>query len=173
MKGPNLGKELIAGQHLYYLGQHLFGTQPVTVSNLADFENSPIPSKDDSLFGQGDCDNFGIAIVVAIQGIETKQAQFCRQFAQMHIGDEAQRWRGITTEARQTWAGEAVEVGIDREVITGGQLMGKVDRPAISQNEIDFRMGYAKRLGAVFHRGRAVKRVAEKVVPLGLGQEII
>ena len=75
-------------RHLAHLFAHLIRSYAIAVCHFAAFEKAPVPRQDDSSLPAGDGRNLAVGIIVAVEGIESEEAQKPAQPPQVYVADE-------------------------------------------------------------------------------------
>src|SRR5690349_8264364 len=105
-----------------------------TMRNITALQQLPIACQHDAMLVLRDGPDLLVAIVVAVEGIEAEHAQQPGEASQMRVGDEAQLAQRFAAKLEQRAYIEALELGIDADVIAVTHCIAQVDRLAVSKD---------------------------------------
>lgn len=98
---------------------------------------------------------------------------FSSSAAEMDIADELRVPQRSWTQPRNRSNIQRFEHGINGDAIAGLQAVVEANRPAIHEDQVDFRVRHTHRLDRILHRWRTAKRMQEGLLATFLGQEVV
>lgn len=155
-------REVEPREQLVQLRVRLLRVQVAAAYDRAALQQLAVAGQHDPAFARGERDEFVVAVVVVVAGVEAGEAQQLREAAEMRIGDEApalglrqRRFGGRPRAFRM----DVDTVAVAKRPVEGG-------RRAVHAEPADFRMRDAERFDRMLDRRIARKRVRERALAL-------
>ncbi|EDS99703.1 dehydrogenase [Burkholderia ambifaria IOP40-10] len=156
-------REVEPREQLVQLRVRLLRVQVAAAYDRAALQQLAVAGQHDPAFARGERDEFVVAVVVVVAGVEAGEAQQLREAAEMRVGDEAPALR-LLQHGRFGGRPRAFRMDVDAVAVAKWPVEG--GRRAVHAEPADFRMRDAERLDRVLDRRIARKRMRERALAL-------
>ena len=149
------------------------GAHPGAPEDAAVLQEIPIPGQDDARFPLGFSDQLFIREIVAVDRVESEASQAAGQLAQMDVQDERRTAQRFRPQPKDGGDVQRLENRIDGDPVSGFEVIMKIHRPPVDQDQVHFGVRDADGLNGVLHRRAAPKRIREIGLPPFRREEIV
>ena len=136
-------------------------------------QQGAVAGQDDASVALCDVGDLLVVVIVAVEAVETQQAQVARQPSEIGVDDEARYAQRCFAEPYQ-WADvQALEHGIDADAVAGLDDVGKIHGAVVGQDQFDFGVRYAEGFDQILDRGASREFVCNGRLAQRRRQEIV
>jgi allantoinase len=158
-------------QHLRELPFRIRVPDPVPMADDRPLEQDDVACEGDAILARGAVSE--IHVVFHDHGVETGEAEQCRQLVEVPVEREADRMRRIGACPADARNVDGAEGRVHRYVVAVVDVVGELSGRAVDEDDVDFGMWNAQGFNRILHGGDASHRLGEAPAAAGGGQKVV